>query len=121
ATAHHQHIDDAAVVHVAVVPVIHGGADDHHRAALGLLSVEREFARHGDDLVARHAGDFLRPGRRVGYVLVIRLGDVLAAKATIEPIVGDKQVEHRRDENVAIFRLHALGRNLPDQHAWMAG
>ena len=47
ATAHHQHVDDAAVVHVAVVPVVHGGTDDHHRAALGLLGIECEFTRHG--------------------------------------------------------------------------
>ena len=30
AAAHHQHVDDAAVVHVAVIPVVHGRADDHH-------------------------------------------------------------------------------------------
>ena len=66
AAAHHQHVDDAAVVHVHVVPVVQAGADDDHRAALGLLGVERELARHRDDLVARHAGDLLRPGRRIG-------------------------------------------------------
>ena len=49
----------------------------------------------GDDLVARHAGDFLGPGRRVGHVLVIGLGDVLAAETAIEAVIGDKQVEHR--------------------------
>ena len=52
AAAHHQHVDDAAVVHVGVIPVVHRRADDHHGAALGLLGVEREFARHRDDLIA---------------------------------------------------------------------
>ena len=76
ATAHHQHVDDAAVVHVHVVPVVQTGADDHHRAALGLLRVERELARRRDDLIARHAGDLLRPGRRVGLQIVVALGQV---------------------------------------------
>ena len=52
------------------------GAEDHHRAALGLLGVVGELARDGDDLVARHAGDRLRPGRRIGHVVVVGLGDV---------------------------------------------
>ena len=84
AAAQHQHVDDTAVVHVAVVPMVHGGADDDHRAALGLLGVEGEFARHRDDLVARHAGDLFRPGRRIGLVVVIGLGDIRAAEAAVE-------------------------------------
>ena len=39
AAAHHQHVDDAAVVHVHVVPVVQPGADDDHRAAAGLLGI----------------------------------------------------------------------------------
>jgi hypothetical protein len=78
------------------------GADDHHRAALGLLGVAGELARHGDDLVARHAGDLLRPGRRVGHVLVVGLGDVLAAEAAIDAVVGEEQVEDRRDQRLAV-------------------
>ena len=34
AAAHHQHVDDAAVDHVHVVPVVQAGADDHHGLAL---------------------------------------------------------------------------------------
>ena len=45
AAAHHQHVDDAAVVHVAVVPVVHRGADDHHRLAVRLVGVVGELAR----------------------------------------------------------------------------
>ena len=121
AAAHHQHVDDAAVVHVAVVPMVHGGADDHHRAALGLLGVEREFARHRNDLVARHAADLLRPGRRIGHVVVIGFGDMLAAEAAIEPVIGDEKVEHRGDQRLAVLQLHALGRHLAHQHARMIG
>ena len=52
AAAHHQHVDDAAVVHVAVVPVVHRRADDHHRLAVRLVGVVGELARDRD-----------RPGR----------------------------------------------------------
>src|SRR5450755_5001662 len=50
APAHHQHVDDAAVVHVAVVPVIHRGADDDYRFAVSLVFVVRKLARHRDQL-----------------------------------------------------------------------
>ncbi len=46
---------------------------------------------------------------------------MFTAKAAIEAVISNKQVEHRCDENVAVFRLDALGRNLANQHAWMAG
>ena len=121
AAAHHQHVDDAAVVHVAVEPVVHRRADDDHRAALGLLGVAGELARGLDDLVARHAADLLGPGRRVGHVLVVGLGDVRAAEAAVDAVVGDEQVEHRGDQRLAVLQLHALGRHLAHQHARMVG
>ena len=71
AAAHHQHVDDAAVVHVAVEPVVHRGADDHHRLAVRLVGVVGELAGDGDDLLGRHAGDLLLPCRRVGDVVVV--------------------------------------------------
>ena len=83
------------------------GADDHHRAAVGLLGVERELARDSDDLVARHAGDPLGPGRRVGLVVVVALGDVLAAEAAVEAVIGDEQIEHRGDQRLAVLRASA--------------
>ena len=64
-----------------------------------------ELARHRDDLVARHAGDLLRPGRRVGHVVVVGLGDVLAAEAAVDAVVGDEQVEHRGDQRLAVRQL----------------
>ncbi len=121
ATAQHQHVDGAAVVHVAVEPMVHGGADDDHRAALGLLGIEREFARHRDDLVARHAADLFRPGRRIGLVVVVGLGDMLAAEAAIEAVIGGEQVEHRGDQRLAVLQFHPLGRHFAHQHAGMVG
>ena len=45
AAAHHQHVDDAAIVHVHVVPVVQTGPEDDHGLAMGLFSVAREFPR----------------------------------------------------------------------------
>ncbi|KAG1188161.1 hypothetical protein G6F35_014315 [Rhizopus arrhizus] len=39
AAAHHQHVDDAAVDHVHVVPMVQAGAHDHHRLAFGVAGV----------------------------------------------------------------------------------
>ena len=121
ATAHHQHVDDAAVVHVHVVPVVQAGADDHHRAAVGLLGVAGELARRRDDLVARHAGDLLGPGRRVGHVVVVALGEMLAAEAR-----GRRRSWRRTDRRPrrpASRRrpVAALGRHVAHQHARMVG
>ena len=55
AAAHHQHVHDAAVDHVVVVPVVQRRAEDDHGLAVGLVGVIGEFARHGDDVGARHA------------------------------------------------------------------
>ena len=121
AAAHHQHVDDAAVVHVAVVPVVHRRADDDHGLAFGLVGVVGELARHRDHLVALDAGDLLLPGRRVGQVLVVVGGGVLARQATRHAVVGHRQVEHRGDQGVALFtglaQLDAAHRHLAHDHA----
>jgi len=101
AAAQHQQVDDAAVVHVAVVPVVHRRADDHHRLAARLLGVLGELARDSDHLLARNAGDRLLPGRRVRNVVVEAPGGrrVVDARAR-DAIVGDEQVVYRRDEDL---------------------
>ncbi len=99
AAAHHQQVDDAAVVHVGVVPVVHGRADDHHGLAMRLVGVFGELAGDGDDLVARHPGDALLPGRGVGSVVVKVLG--ATAQATVDAVLGDLQVKHGGDHRVA--------------------
>ena len=94
AAAQHQHVDDAAVVHVTVVPVVHGRADDDHGLAAGLVRVVGELAGHGDDLVARHAGDLFLPGGRERTVCVIAAAGLLAGQAAVDAVVAGQQVEH---------------------------
>ena len=99
--AHHQHVDDAAVVHVAVVPVVHAGADDDHGAAFGLLGVVGELAGNRDDLVARHAGNLLLPGRGVWRVVVEVGCGQLTWQATRNTVLGRLQVENRGHHHLA--------------------
>ena len=103
ATAHHQHVDDAAIVHVAVVPVIHRGADDHHGLALGLVRVIGELARNCDQLCARRAGNALLPGRRIGRVIIEVLRGKLPRQTPGHAIVGNLQVEHGSHERLPLF------------------
>src|SRR5690606_18606281 len=119
APAHHQPVDDAAIVHVTVVPVVPRRADDDHGSTAGLLVVERELARNRDDLVAGNAGDGLGPRRRVGHVLVIALGDMLAAEATVDAVVGDEEVVDGGDEGLSVGELDLLDWNPSRKNARM--
>ncbi len=121
AAAHHQHVDDAAIVHVHVVPVVETGTENDHGTAIGLFGIGCKFAGDGNDLVARDARDLLRPGRCIGQALVIGPGGVLVAKPAIEAVIGGEQVEHGRDQHFALLQLELAGRDLAHQHAVMVG
>ena len=120
AAAHHQHVDDATVVHVGVVPVVHGRADDDHRLALRLVGVVGKLARHRDQLLARRAGDAFLPGRCVGRVVVEVFGRHLAGQTARHAVVGDLQVKHRGHQRLALVAFlaqrNALHRHRAHQH-----
>ena len=98
ATAQHQHVDQAAVVHVHVVPVVHRRTDDDHGTAMGLVGVIGKFASDLDRLLTRHAGDDFLPGRGARHAgVVVALGDVAAPQTTVDAQVGGHQVEHGGD------------------------
>src|SRR5690606_18069387 len=98
ATAEHEHVDQPAVVHVHVIPVVHRRADDDHRAAMGLVGVVGEFTGDLDRLLAGHTGDDFLPGRRAGHAgVVVAVGDVGTAQVTVDAEVGGHQVEHGGD------------------------
>ena len=65
-TTHDQHVHDGPVVHVHVIPVIHGGADDHHRLTVRIVRILCELAGNLRHLITRHAGNLFLPGRGVG-------------------------------------------------------
>ena len=105
AATHDQHVDQAPVVHVHVVPVVHGSADDDHGLALGLVGIVGELAGHLDYLGAVDAGDFFLPGGGVGHaVIVVAGGDVVSPKAAVNGVVGHGQVVDRGDLDARAVR-----------------
>ena len=119
AAAHHQHVDDAAIVHVHVVPMVHRRADDDHGASVRLLRVAREFARRRFHLCARHAGNALAPGRGVGDIVRVVLRDIGAAEAAIEAVIGQQQIEDGRHLRLALDQLHRPEGHVAQQHIRM--
>ena len=105
AATHHQEVDDAAVVHVGVVPVVHRRTDDHHALAVRLVRVLGELAGHRDDLVARCAGDALGPGGCVGGVVVIGLGT--RTQSAVDAVLRHLQIENRSHQGLAMLTLLA--------------
>ncbi|KAG0732021.1 hypothetical protein G6F23_014731 [Rhizopus arrhizus] len=101
AAAHDQHVDQAAVVHVVVEPVVHARADDDHRTAVGLVGGTRELAGDLDHFRTRHAGDALLPGRGTRHHVVETARHVAAAEATVHAVLGQQQVVDRGHQGVA--------------------
>ena len=117
AAAHHQHVDNGAIVHIHMIPMVHRSPDDHHRLAIGLFGIAGEFARHMNDLVARNPGNLFRPSRGKRHIGVVRFCHMRAAQPTIQRIVGAHQVKHRRHIGVfAIGQRDLLDRHVAGQH-----
>ena len=121
APAHHQEIDDAPVVHVHVVPVVETRPEDDHGLAVGLLGIAGKGAGDRDDLLRRNAGDRFRPGRRVGNIVLVADGDMLALEAPVETVVCDKQVEHGRGQRLAVLERDLFHRQPAIEHVRMVG
>ena len=112
----HQHVDDAAVGHVHVVPVVQRGTNNHHGTAMGLVGVLRELARHLDHHLRLHAGVFLLPGRGVRHVIHVAGCHVAAAEATVDTVVGRHQVEYGSHQcGAAIGQSDVLYRHIAGQ------
>ncbi len=95
AAAEHQHIDQATVVHIHVIPVVETGADDNHRASARFVGSLGELARDSLQMLTRHAADLLRPGGRIGFYVVIALRAVGVVQSAIQPVVGQQQIVDR--------------------------
>ena len=116
---HHQQIDDTAVIHVHVIPVVETSTENDHGFAVGFFRIVGELSGDTDDVLARYAGDLLRPGRGIRHIFIIRRGNIFAAKASIESVVGCEQVEHRCHQRLALFQFQAFYRYAANQHAGM--
>ena len=114
-----QEVEERAVDNIGMVPVVNAAAHDDHRLAIRLDGVVGEFAGRVDASLSRHARVLLLPFRRVRHILVVR-GSALAAEAAVDRVVGERQVVDRRDEDLAILRLDALGRHHAADDALLA-
>ena len=94
-----QHVHHATVLHVVVIPVVDRRAHDHQRFAVGLRSVHRELATGAFNIHRLDAGDLGGPGRGISHAgIVVVLGDIGAAQATVDTVLRDLQIEHRSDQ-----------------------
>ncbi len=114
--AHHEQIDNPAVVHVGVIPVVHRRTDDDHRLAMCLVGVIGKLARYGDHVICFDSGNGFLPLRCIGNVILERRGNVGTAQTAIETIVGTQQVEHRGHHCLALGELQLFHRNIADQY-----
>ncbi len=116
---HDQHVDQAAVVHVHVVPVIHTGTDDDHATSVGFVSVVGKLTGNTGALLCRHASNFLLPRGGIRTNLIKRGRAVIFAvtgKATVDAVVGTHQIKNGNRQHVAAIRpLQALGGQVVEQ------
>ena len=83
-------------------PVICPGAHADHRAALGHLGVARELARNPRRQPAVNPGDLLLPGGRTRPLGVVIANRPVARESLApDPVVRQRQVEHRRHQLTA--------------------
>ena len=117
AAAEDKHIDQAAVVHVEVEPVVEARPDDNHRATMGLIGVIGKFTCSADDMRAGDAGDLLRPGRGVGFHVIVAGGAVFIVQTAFQAIVGHGQIVNGGHQSGgAVGQLQAFGRQFVQQN-----
>ena len=111
AAAEDQHVDQTAVVHVEVEPVVETRPDDNHRATMGFIGVIGKLAGGTDDMRAGDTGNFLRPGRGVGFHFIIAGGAVVIVQTALQAIVGHGQIVHGGHQRAgAVGQLQAFDR-----------
>ena len=96
--AHHQHVDEAAVVHVQVVPVVQAGTHNHHGTALGIVCVLCKFTCHTNHQFRFHTGVFFLPCRGVRFVCKIIFGNVFIVQTVVHAVLCNQQIEYGRHQ-----------------------
>ena len=96
--------------------MVDAAAHDNHGAAVRLDGVVRNLACRLDDEIGRNARVLLLPCGRIRRVVLVR-ACALAADAAINRIVREREVVDRRDEHLAVRRLHAAHRQSTRQCA----
>ena len=96
--AHHQHVDEAAVVHVQVVPVVQAGTHNHHGTALGIVCVLCKFTCHTNHQFRFHTGVFFLPCRGVRFVFKIIFGNIFITQTVVHAVLCNQQIEYGRHQ-----------------------
>ncbi len=116
-TAHHQHIDNATIIHVHVIPMVHGCADNDHCPTFGLIRGISKFMSNFDNLGTRNPGDFLLPSRGTWNVIIKAGSNIVTTQTTIKTIVRHHQIiDSSNDEVFPFCAFNSLSRNVFDQH-----
>src|SRR5690606_11975426 len=109
--AHHQHIDEAAVVHIHVVPVVQRRAHNYHGTTTGFVGITGEFTGNPDHISTVYTGNHFLPGRSVRHIVIKAAGTAAVADAVIHTIMRQHQVEYSRYLSGATGRqLHGFNR-----------
>ena len=108
--------DGGAVGVIAVVPLVHAGADDDRALAAGLLGGGGPLPGEADHLGRGDAGEALLPGGGVGRVGVVVAGRVVAGQAAGDAVLGEEQVVDGGDLDRPAQRLHGAHRHAAQGH-----
>ena len=108
--------DGGAVGVIAVVPLVHAGADDDRALAAGLVGGGGPFPGEADHLGRGDAGEALLPGGGIGGVGVVVGRRVVAGETTGDPVLGEEQVVDGRHLHRTAQRLHGAHRDAAKGH-----
>ena len=95
---HHQHIDNAAVDHIHVVPMVNRCTQDHHGFTFGFIRIISKFTCNADDLLTIDLGNLFLPCRGIRHVIIIGTGNVIATQALIHTVICHLQIKYRGDQ-----------------------
>ena len=110
-TAHHQHIDNATISHVHVIPVVQTRTDNHHATTFGVVGILGKFTRHANDHFRLHACVFLLPSRCIGFVVKIIFGAIFVIQTMLYAIVCQHQIKYSCHQcGFAVCQFHFFDR-----------
>jgi len=94
-------------------------AQNNHGTTAGLICIGGKFAGHLNNIFPWHPGNGFLPCGGIGHVIVVTGGNIFAAMAVINAVVGDHQVVNGCNQDLAIFGFQALDRHIAVKDAFV--
>ena len=116
-TTHDEHIHNAAVGHIHVVPMVDRRTENHHGTPPGLVGRIGKLACNLNDLFTLDPGNRLLPCGCVGNIIIKTLRNLVIIQATVQAIIGQHQVMHGYGLHSAAGKLQGFNRHLAVQYA----